>query len=455
MLNSIKFSDWTKQPDGAWTLAIRFPLGARIHVPCEDGRVVEGQKLPVDFVPWGGWLRVSCMAVEFEGAALSISFREDRASYLMAYAEREENDVLITMTQKGFAWSKKELPEPTPPVCAEHANVDEVWREHRRWMDKAWPTQPAYSPDWVREIPACVYLEMWTGDGTITHTFDDFARMLEAMNGAGVPEGTLVYFWGFHAPFDTRYPEYWPARELGGEGGMSKVVDTARRYGYRLMPHLNYQGCDGSLPIYEKFKHAQARDAEGNPCGWRVEGEPSIEYIRPSCAEWREHIADVCARFVSRFPVDALFLDQIGYIADDPGCNYDVAVPEYIDTLQSACPNVVFGGEAFQQRCRSLPLWQVWGTPWCGLPVREDLEHATMWRELFADGSTLTAHMGMPAAVPVRNSWPAYYWYVDYYGADEAARRANRWQRSVGAVPCVRVNFREYGLDKTALEILK
>jgi hypothetical protein len=64
----------------------------------------------------------------------------------------------------------------------------------------------------------------------------------------------------------------------------------------------------------------------------------------------------------------------------------------------------VLAGEIFHERCRSLPLWQVWGTPWCGLPVREDLPHATLWRPLFADRITMVAHMGMPAAVPVRDS---------------------------------------------------
>ncbi len=165
-------------------------------------------------------------------------------------------------------------------------------------------------------------------------------------------------------------------------------------------------------------------------------------------------MADVCDRFVSRFPVDLLFLDQLGHYVDDAGCDFDRATVQYVDSIQAACPDVALVGEMFHERCRSLPLWQVWGTPWCGLPVREDLKHATMWRELFGEDFTMLPHMGMPGAVPMRDSWPAYYWYVEHYGAVEATRRANRWHRLIGVAPSVRVNYREHGLDDVAVEIL-
>jgi len=58
--------------------------------------------------------------------------------------------------------------------------------------------------------------------------------------------------------------------------------------------------------------------------------------------------------------------------------------------------------------------------------------------------------------VPVRDSWPAYYWYPEFCGNhQEAVRRANAWHRAIGAVPCVRVNFREFGLDETATATLQ
>ena len=77
-----------------------------------------------------------------------------------------------------------------------------------------------------------------------------------------------------------------------------------------------------------------------------------------------------------------------------------------------------------------------------------------MWRDLFAGDFTMLPHMGMPGAVPMQDSWPAYYWYVEHYGPVEATLRADRWHRSIGAVPSVRVNYRQYGLDTVAIGIL-
>lgn len=450
---AIETGGWESSGDACWRRTTRLPLNAKLHVPCEDGRIVAA--LPEDSPPWGGWLRASCIGVELDGAILQLSLRSPKKAFFEAEIGRERESLLLSLTFRHTSCAGDDPADPPPElVLREHKHMAEVWQDYRAWMDRAWPCQPAFTPDWTKEIPAVVLVEMWTGKGTITHTFDDLDRLLGAMHDAGVPTGTLLYFWGFHAPFDTRYPEYWPASELGGEAGMSRVVETAARLGYRLMPHLNYWGCDGRLPVYDQLRGEQVRDRSGVPQGWRVEGEPPIEYIRPSSSAWRELMADVCHRFVSEFPVDALFLDQLGFFADDPGCDFDSATPRYIESMQAACPGVALGGEMFHERCRSLPLWQVWGTPWCGLPVREDLEHATMWRDLFGGDFTMLPHMGMPGATPMQDSWPAYYWYVEHYGPVEATRRANRWHRSIGAVPSVRVNFRQFGLDDVAVEIL-
>jgi len=455
--SDLHFAPWRKSADGTWLQVIRVPAAARLHIPAEDGRVVDGKAFPQGGAPWGGWLRVSCMAVEMDGAAVQISLREPVKSFTEVRVERDQTGFRLILSWRAAACA--ECPSaygPPQQMVREHTIPDEVWQDYKKWMDRAWPQKPFFSPDWVKKIPSAAYVELWSGSGKITHTFQDLLGLLEAMHRAGVGKNCLLYFWGFHAPFDTAYPDYWPATELGGEDGLARVIDTAQRFGYRLMPHLNYWGCDARLPIYARFRHEQVRDRNGNPQGWRVEGEPPIEYIRPGCREWREHMAEVCQRLVTRFPFDALFFDQLGNFVDDPGCDFETATQLYSEGIQQACPGTVLAGEIFHERCRSLPLWQVWGTPWCGLPVREDLPHAALWRPLFADRITMVAHMGMPAAVPVRDSWPAYYWYPEFCGNhQEAVRRANAWHRAIGAVPCVRVNFREFGLDETATATLQ
>jgi len=451
--SSIDLSDWTPGSGGSWTQTTQLPLHARLHVPCENGRVIDARSDAS--LPWGGWLRASCVGVEVDDASLQLSLRTRNKAFVEAMVSRNGSALQLTLTYRLASYAAGDSAEPPPkPVLCERPGMADVWQDYRKWMDTAWPRQPFFEPDFAKRIPAVVLVELWTGNGTITHTFEDLVRLLGSMREAEVPKGTMLYFWGFHGPFDTRYPEYWPAPELGGEAGLSRVVETAAKLGYRLMPHLNYWGCDGRLPEYEQLRADQVRDRSGAPQGWRMEGEPPIEYIRPSSSAWRDRMAEICHRFVSSFPVDALFLDQLGLFVDDAGCDFDLATTQYIEAMQNACPGVALVGEIFHERCRSLPLWQVWGTPWCGLPMNESLEHAEMWRELFGGDFTMLPHMGMPGAVPMTDSWPSYYWYVDHHGPEEATRRANRWHRRIGAVPSVRVNYRQYGLDDVAVEIL-
>ena len=143
-------------------------------------------------------------------------------------------------------------------------------------------------------------------------------------------------------------------------------------------------------------------------------------------------------------------------LADDPACDYFHYAHVFSGELQSALPRLVLTSELFNERVYDMPVWMQWGTPWCGLPVREEMPHTDLIGRLF--GPLLAAtfgHQGTPAAVPVPHTWPSYYWYIEHHGQREAIRRAHAWHQLVGCMPSVRVNFRDHGLDPVARAILK
>ena len=165
-------------------------------------------------------------------------------------------------------------------------------------------------------------------------------------------------------------------------------------------------------------------------------------------------MAEQCHNLVERYKMDMLFLDQIGLFINDPDCDFDTATTDYLHAIQTACPAIPLAGEIFQEKCRALPLWQMWGTPWCGLPEHRQLQPAFFWQDIFQHRFRTLAHMGMPAAVPVTNCWPAYYWFVDAYGPKTAARLAASWHERAGTIPCARLNYRNDGIDPIARSIL-
>ncbi len=262
--DSIRPGSWQRSEDDGWIRLLRFPLAARLHIPAADGRVVCGLTFPKNSPPWVGWMRVSCIAVEIEGSAFQISLRDTVKAFFHARLERKNDELWLTLTWRPASYSSRETSAGPPKLLLqEHKTVQEVWQGFRKWMDEKWPRQPTCTPDWITKIPCAVYVELWRGSGTITHTFKELTSLLTAMHDAGIPENALLYFWGFHAPFDTAYPDYRPAKELGGEYELTGLVEAAYRFGYRLMPHLNYWGCDARLSLYEKFQKEQVRDRNG------------------------------------------------------------------------------------------------------------------------------------------------------------------------------------------------
>ena len=72
---SIETSGWEPTGSGAWTQTVTLPLNARVHIPYEDGRIVDGTRISEDTKPWGGGLRVSCVVAKVDGSAIQISLR--------------------------------------------------------------------------------------------------------------------------------------------------------------------------------------------------------------------------------------------------------------------------------------------------------------------------------------------------------------------------------------------
>lgn len=449
-------TSWEPAPDSAWACVAYLPAGD-LHLPAWDGRVVSADH-PIDRpveagfpLPW----RAPFLAVQAPDGAYLLALRGGPAAFPRMRAMRDADGWRVALTWRPAPWLAS-APEPSPPHLAQHATWRDAVRDHHAWMRHALPNQPVAAPDWLSRCPGCVMFELWTGSGRVMNDFADAITLVRALAQAGAPPDTLLYFWGFHAPFDTRYPEYWPAEELGGVDGLHRLADTAHAHGYRLMPHCNWWGLDSRLPAYNVFADQQVRNARGERAGWREPGEPPIEYIRPTHAPWRRYIQERVTALVETFALDAIFLDQIAAWSDDPDCDFEAGSHVYAQEMAKALPSVALGGEVIHERFRDLPLFQMWGTPWCGLrPKAIPGQQTDILALLFGEETRFLGHMGTPAGVDVPASWPSYYWFVEHMGSPAAAlEAASAYHRLIGAIPSVRVHPRGAGLDQHARAVL-
>jgi hypothetical protein len=176
---------------------------------------------------------------------------------------------------------------------------------------------------------------------------------LEALAKRIDPRQTLLYLPGWRKfDYDRMYPDY-TARE-----GFPEFVAKAHELGFRVMPHVNYFGCDPKSPEYATFEKYQVRSPWSHEREWWLwdRADPIIKfaYINPACKAWRDLQISRWRELVERYQVDALHLDQTLCIYnDDNGLIDGMTMLEgniaLHRELRQALPEVAISGEGLDE----------------------------------------------------------------------------------------------------------
>ena len=286
---------------------------------------------------------------------------------------------------------------------------------YRRWMAETLRPVPMErrEPAWAKDIRFLAIV------GLKTDVLTELAKHV-------VPERTLLYVPGWRRdPYDVNYPEY------AGADAFGPFVEAAHALGYRVMPHVNYFGCDLKHPLYERYKEVQLRSPHSKELQWWIPplqrekgGEPTIKfaYIHPGCSDWRKLLVSRFRGIVERYGVDALHLDQTLCIPNHANGRVEgLTAPEgnllLHEELREALPQVALSGEgldeitavheAFAQRHAARAVDHVYGT-WneafieCGHPISS---------YLLLPYTTIYGYLGMsnPANRGTYGAWTRSY----------------------------------------------
>jgi hypothetical protein len=215
-------------------------------------------------------------------------------------------------------------------------------RLYREWAEKAFDLAAARAtqPKWARNIRAVVIVPMEM------ELLDELAKRLN-------PEQTLLYVPNWRRDgYDRNYPDYTASDKF------DPWNERAHALGFRVMPHVNYFGCDPLHPLYEKFRHQHMRDRFTNePLWWlwdRAEPVIKFAYINPASRAWRELFIGRMKELCSKHRVDALHLDQTLCIFNDnnglmDGMNCAQGILALHRELRAALPDVAISGEGLNE----------------------------------------------------------------------------------------------------------
>ncbi|NUQ02033.1 MAG: hypothetical protein HUU35_19470, partial [Armatimonadetes bacterium] len=338
----------------------------------------------------------------------------------------------------------------------------DVVADHRRWMQETSGVRPVaeVAPAWLANCPLMVYLDIETVDSKgLHHDFDDVARLASSLTDSGAPANTTVYLTSWNHGGERRWPTYEPSEPAGGLESLQRAADALHARGFRLMLHANVWGASPTHPEYTSLISSTVHNRAGHPLRWReFHGSRVSEYfyVRPNARAFRELFWGSLRPLVETLQLDALYLDQAGLLVDDPSADMLSATRQLIDTIRADAPDLVLGGQVLTSRlCDVIPLWQLWGTPWSGQGWGQPFRRRSpLIADLFRGFTRFCGHIHLPAAVPGRYLWTHEGFANDLglVGCFLAAQEDNTYH---GAIPSVRLNFREHGIDALSSEVIQ
>lgn len=213
---------------------------------------------------------------------------------------------------------------------------------YRRRLQSRFPAIPVAkkSPAWARDIRFVVIMEL---------NVPLLADLAKRCN----PKQTLLYLPGWRkSGYDRNYPDYTAVPEFGA------FAEAAHRLGFRVMPHVNYFGCDPKNPLYAEFRQYQMRDSLSKELLWwdwqRADPPIKFAYINPASKKWRKLFVSRMTEFCRRYHIDAIHLDQTLCIFNDAngpidGMNCIEGNLALHRDLRAALPEVALSGEGLDE----------------------------------------------------------------------------------------------------------
>ncbi len=145
-------------------------------------------------------------------------------------------------------------------------------------------------------------------------TPDMLSSLDRALDYYGKGVGLHWYFWQ-HLPYDTNYPDYFPAKD-----GFKEAVWNAQKKGARVTPYINGRLWDPANHTYDELngKDASCRQKDGTLYTEVYSSMVANTVTCPSSPIWQKIMYETNARILSELGTDGVYMDQIGCAASQP-----------------------------------------------------------------------------------------------------------------------------------------
>ncbi len=154
--------------------------------------------------------------------------------------------------------------------------------------------------------------DMWLRPIDVTP--DMLSSLDKALDYYGKGVGLHWYFWQ-HLPYDTNYPDYFPAKD-----GFKEAIVNAQKKGARVTPYINGRLWDPANHTYDELngKDASCRQKDGTLYTEVYSSMVANTVTCPSSPIWQKIMYETNGRILSELKTDGVYMDQIGCAASQP-----------------------------------------------------------------------------------------------------------------------------------------
>jgi len=308
-----------------------------------------------------------------DDAYTTLSSLDDKVRTKRIYLQPGENGYKVELIHEAEGWlDLKTLRVPTwkishtkTPEAAYAAHYDHI-RTAYHFPDYA--TRPDV-PAWLRDTALVLTLH---GQHYTGYIFNDYARQLEILRWVNtqIPgKRVLAFLSSWDGRYYWDYPNYTVNDRMGGDGAFRALVTEGQKMGFRMMPMFGMNTANKKQPGWARIADAVTHKVDGdevdlNWVDWDNDRhqEGWLGYMNLGVPSWRNHLQGRIDEMITKYGVDAYFLDIAGGWINDTKADMHAGMRTMVNELRAKHPNVLCCGEMhYDAMLEFIPLYHSGG----------------------------------------------------------------------------------------------
>ncbi|MGH7593645.1 MAG: hypothetical protein ACRELE_07330, partial [Gemmatimonadales bacterium] len=304
---------------------------------------------------------------------LSIAARDERVRTKRFFFQPGERGYRVEAIVEADGWNQQPRFEVPPWTIMRTSTADAAVDAHYQHLERVhglrkWDDRTDV-PDWMRRTALVTTLH---GQHFTGYIFNDYARSLETLRwiATQIPaDRVLVFLSAWDGRYYWDYPNYRVSDRMGGEAGFRRLVDEAHRMGFRIMPMFGTNAANRNQPVFRQIADGATAKIDGdvmdlNWVDWDNDRhqEGWLAYMNPGVESWRKWLGGRIDEMITRFGVDAYFLDIVGGWTNNTKADMHAGTRQLVMDLRARHPNVPCVGEMhYDTLLEFIPMYQAGG----------------------------------------------------------------------------------------------